>query len=163
MCKPCFLPIYDGIPPLDFLQEGLCAIDTGSICLSHGSNRSAPEVQQAAGHVAHISLPQPFPPFPQECEVHPAGPPNRRPQSAGGLHPPFCVSQGCKEGQKGKQLGNWVTQLLTGQSIMQSMIQPVSCPFCQLLLLSPLPTSVHSMDSFCHPSAAFQRTLGRYG
>ena len=109
----------------------------GSIRVSHGSNRSASEVQQAAGHVAHISLPQPVPPFPQECEVHPVGAANRRPQSTCCLHPPFCVSQGGKKGQKGEQLSNEPFQSLCDRvqdfhkaRYNLSLAPSVGCCFC---------------------------------
>ena len=67
----------------------------GPVCLSYGCNWSAPEDQQAASHVAYLSLSQPLPPIPQECEVYPVGATHRRFEGTGCLHPPLCLSQSC--------------------------------------------------------------------
>lgn len=74
----------------------------GPVCLSHGCNWSAASVQQAASHVAHLSLSQPVTPIPQECEVHPVGTTHRRIEGFGGLHTPLCLGQSCQESQEGK-------------------------------------------------------------
>ena len=69
--------------------------------------------------MAHISLPQSLPPFPQECEVHPACAADRGAQSSGGLYTTICISKGCKEGQKGTLWGSISLEACIWDSIYQ--------------------------------------------
>ena len=110
-------------------------VTAGALCLSHGGNRAAPEVQQAAGHVAHLSLSQPFPPFPQECALHPAGEAHGRAEGSGGLHPPLRVCQGCQESQKG-EADPLLPSCDCTVPVLSSCILPQGTPVLRFLMAS---------------------------
>ena len=66
-------------------------MSAGIVCAGNGCHWPASELQQAACHVAHLSVPLVVEALQEECEVHCAGAAYQRLEDTDGSHQAICL------------------------------------------------------------------------